>query len=81
MSGYVKQQMRGIAHALEQIFNGDRRGDERKTGFVLLVFPFGEADKGRCDFVSNCADRCDFVTLFKGMIARFEGEPEIKGST
>jgi hypothetical protein len=80
MSRHVEQQTRGIAHALEQIFNGDKRGDERKTGFVLLVFPFGEADKGRCDFVSNCADRRDLVALFKGIIGRFEGEPEIKGS-
>jgi hypothetical protein len=37
---------------------------------VLLVFEFGD-DPGRCNFISNGADRRDIVTLFKEMIARF----------
>jgi hypothetical protein len=51
---------------------------ERETGFVLLVFPFGEKE-GRANFISNGADRKDIVTLFREMIARFEGQPEMKG--
>ena len=44
--------MNSVARALDQIFNGDAKGPARKTGFVLLVFPFGEAGgKDRCNFI------------------------------
>lgn len=81
-----RMQMNALAAALDEIFNGEEaipraRGDEdkRKTGFVLLIYPFGEVESGRCNFISNAADRRDIVVLFKEMIARFEGQPEIKG--
>ena len=71
--------MNSIAIALNEMFNGEAKGKDRKTGFVLLVFPF-EGFDGRCNFISNGADRKDIVTLFKEMIARFEGQPEVKGT-
>ena len=74
-----KDAMSAVARALDDMFNGDTGGAKRKTGFVLLVFPFGNVD-GRCNFISNGADRRDIVTLFKEMIARFEGQPEIQGT-
>ena len=37
--GYLRK-MRAMAVALDRIFNGDLMGLDRKTGFVLLVFPF-----------------------------------------
>lgn len=70
--------MRSMAVALNEMFNGEAKGKDRKTGFVLLVFPF-EGFDGRCNFISNGADRKDIVTLFKEMIARFEGQPEVSG--
>jgi hypothetical protein len=73
-----RDQMNAVASSLDQVFNGDARGDERKVGFVLLLFEFGEKE-GRCNFISNGADRKDIVTLFKEMIKRFEGQPEMKG--
>ena len=72
------EEMNAIATVLNETFNGKLKGDARKTGFVLLVFPFGEKE-GRCNFISNGADRRDIVTLFKEMIRRFEGQPEVKG--
>jgi hypothetical protein len=71
--------MNTVAAALDQAFNGESRGAERKTGFVLLVFPYGSGD-GRCNYISNGADRRDIVTLFKDQIKRFEGQPELKGT-
>lgn len=72
--------MNAVAQGLDEAFNGKTKGSDRKTGFVLLVFPFGEAGiKDRCNFISNGADRRDVVTLMKEMIARFEGQPEISG--
>jgi hypothetical protein len=43
-----------------------------------MVFPFGDRT-GRCNYISNGADRRDIVTLMKEMIGRFEGQPEMKG--
>jgi hypothetical protein len=70
--------MNRMAHALDEMFNGDKRGPDRDVGFVLLVFPFGEKE-GRCNYISNGADRKDIVTLFKEQIKRFEGQPDVTG--
>jgi hypothetical protein len=70
--------MNSMAVALNEMFNGQAKGKDRKTGFVLMVFPF-EGFDGRCNYISNGADRRDVVTLMKEMIARFEGQPEISG--
>lgn len=71
--------MNSLARGIDEICNGDVEKEARKTGFVLLLFPYGEKE-GRCNFISNGADRKDIVCLFKEMIARFEGQPEMKGS-
>lgn len=73
-----RERMNGVSQALDMAFNGDAKGADRPTGFVLLVFPFGDTE-GRCNFISNGADRKDIVVLFKEMIARFEGQPEVAG--
>lgn len=70
--------MNAVAGALDQMFNGDAKGSDREVGFVLMVFPFGSSD-GRCNYISNGADRRDIVVLMKEMIARFEGQPEMSG--
>lgn len=70
--------MMTAAGILDQLFNGDARGDARGVGFVLLTFPYGSTD-GRCNYMSNGANREDIVTLMKEMTARFQGQPEVKG--
>lgn len=75
-----RELMNGVAGALDKAFNGDAKGADREVGFVLLVFEYGEKE-GRCNFISNGADRKDIVTLFKEMITRFEGQPEMKGTS
>lgn len=75
-----REAMNIVAGTLDAFFNAPAKGKDRKIGFVLLVFPFGEADGGRCNFISNGADRKDLVVLFKEMIARFEGQPEMRGT-
>jgi hypothetical protein len=73
------EQMNALAQAIDRLFNGDAKGSEHKTGFVLLVFPFGEDVEGRCNYISNGANRDDVVTLFKEQIKRFEGQPDVSG--
>lgn len=75
-----KDKMNMLARDLDRVFNGDKRGQDRALGFVLMVFPFGESSSGRCNYISNGANRQDVVTLMKEMIARFEGQPEMKGN-
>jgi hypothetical protein len=73
-----RAKMQAVAETLDEFFNGEKRGNDRDVGFVLLVFEFGEKE-GRCNYISNGADRKDIVTLFKEQIKRFEGQPELKG--
>lgn len=72
-----REMMNAIAHGLDKMFNGDAIGRDKKTGFILLVFPFG--GDGRCNYISNGADRRDVVVMLKEQIKRFEGQPEITG--
>lgn len=71
--------MNALARFMDEYLNGPDTGKDRKNGFVILVFPFGNND-GRCNFISNGADRKDVVVLMKEMIARFEGQPEMTGN-
>jgi hypothetical protein len=73
-----REKMVAVASALDELFNGEVKGPARNVGFVLLVFPFGEGE-GRCNYISNGADRGDIVTLFNEQIKRFESQPEMKG--
>ena len=70
--------MNALARFTDEYLNEGLTGNGRRNGFVILVFPFGDCD-GRCNFISNGADRNDVVVLMKEMIARFEGQPEVVG--
>ena len=72
--------MNALAHGVDEILNGEKRGDKRKNGFVLLVFPF-EGHQGRCNYISN-AQRDDVIVLLKEQLRRlrrFDGMPEATG--
>lgn len=73
-----REKMHRIVGWLDLAFNGRVGGPGRKTGFVLLVFPFNESD-GRCNYISNGANRDDIVVMMKEQIKRFEGQPDIEG--
>lgn len=79
VSPEYKDRMLAIMKVLDDTMNPGHRGKGRKVGIVVLMFPYGDDPKGRCNFMSNGADRGDLVKLFKAMIARFEGQPEMKG--
>lgn len=71
-----RDKMNAVARGLDEFFNGSQRGSQRQTGFVLLVFPFNDHG-GRCNFISNGADRSDIIVLFREMIRRFEGGADV----
>jgi hypothetical protein len=71
--------MNTIMGILDEAFNPGLRGKDRKVGLILLVFPFGEHE-GRCNYISNGADRKDVTVMLKEQVKRFEGQPEMKGT-
>lgn len=75
----VIKQMEAIARTLDEFLNEGKLGEARPWGFVVMIFPFGD-QTGRCNFMSNGADRREIVVLMKEMIARFEGQAEVKGT-
>jgi hypothetical protein len=72
-----RETMNAIAEGLDTILNGKNALTgkiERKTGFVVLLFPYNDRT-GRCNYISNGANREDIVKMFKEQIKRFE-EPK-----
>lgn len=63
-----------VAYIIDHFFNGNSTGLDRTTGFVLLVFPFGEEKQGRCNYLSNGADRDDIIKLFEEQVKRFKDQ-------
>jgi hypothetical protein len=70
--------LKGVMRALDEFVNEGVKGPGRQWGLVVFMFPYGAFD-GRFNYISNGASRRDMVTLMKEMIARFEGQPELKG--
>ena len=68
-----REAMQKMAELLDEALNGPAIR-KRRTGFVLMVFPFDGFD-GRCNYISN-ARREDVVTLLREQHAYFTGAPE-----
>lgn len=72
-----REQMNALAASLDKVLSHGHL-PLRKTGFILLVFPFADHD-GRCNYIST-ANREDVIVLLKEQLARFQAMPETKGS-
>jgi hypothetical protein len=48
-------------------------------GFILMVFPFDDDPKSRCNYISN-AQRQDVVTILREQLRRFGGAPDVVGT-
>lgn len=69
-----RHKMIAITKTLDDFLNGHER--PRAIGFLLMVFPYDSTD-GRCNYMSNGANRKDIVKLMREQIARFESlKPE-----
>lgn len=69
----TRELMNTVATALDTIFNGENcKKEDKKWGFALLVFPFGEKPNGRMNYISN-GHREDMIVALKEFIARSEG--------
>lgn len=70
--------MQQAAEALDRFFNGKAPRGERKIGFVLLTFPFGEVRDGRVNYVCN-GDRQEVAIALRELLARWEGRYQEPG--
>jgi hypothetical protein len=69
--------MNSVAFALDQILNGPEVAADpgkRVNGFVLMIFPYGD-QSGRCNYISNGANREDIARLFEEQARRFKEPP------
>jgi len=73
----TRRELQTLAQILDEQFNGDIR--PKKNAFVLLLMPFDAPAGARVNYVSN-ADRKDIIVMMKEVLARFEGQPEQKGT-
>ncbi len=65
-----RDQMRALGQVLDEILNGeDCKLEDKKTGFFLTVFAFGEPS--RFNYISN-ADKLDVRAMLKEITARIE---------
>jgi hypothetical protein len=71
--------MNALAKGIDNALNGkDTPKADKKVGFFLGVFNFGDIDAARFNYISN-ANRDDIIVLLKEMRAKFEGQPDIEG--
>lgn len=67
-----KKSMRELATLLDEMLNPGLKGDDRETGFMLLMFDFGNTPTSdRINYISN-TNRIDAITSMKEFIARAE---------
>lgn len=65
-----REMLQAVAKALDEFFNPDL--SNKKVAFTLLIAPFGKAEGGRVNYVSN-ADRRDNIQLMEELLARWKG--------
>ncbi len=76
VSKEYRDSMNVLAKALDEVFNGPRKGKDRNVCFTLLVTDFNKTS--RVNYISN-GERADVVNMLKEVVARFEGQPEMSG--
>ena len=64
--------MNDLASLLDKALNGDKKGKDRKFGYMITIFPFGDNPEHRFNYISN-AERSTMLSAMKEVIARFEG--------
>lgn len=76
ISDRYRREMNTLAHVLDEHFNDIEQ--PKTVAFVLLVTEFNDM-AGRVNYISN-GQRADIVVMLKEVLARFEGQPELKGT-
>lgn len=81
MEEEYREKMHVLAKVLDEALNGEGcKPEDRKVGFFLTVFPFGEPEhnEGRFNYISN-AHSLDVRAACKEVAARIEGRMSSEG--
>lgn len=79
IEGRFRSMMTAAMAAVDGAFNPQAKaGGARTVGVIMLVFRYGE-DAGRCNYISNGANRRDVAIMLREQAKRFEGQPDIEG--
>jgi hypothetical protein len=80
IDGTYAELMVDVARTLDVTLNGHLKGLDRKVGFILMVFEFGDVGEppgGRCNYISN-ADRASVKDLLRDQLKKFEKDDKAK---
>jgi hypothetical protein len=68
----MREKANVLGRFLDETINEGRTGEARTWGFALLLFPFGDGEQERMNYISN-ANREDMLVALKELVAHFEG--------
>lgn len=68
--------MQGLARTVDALITG---ATDQRLGFALLVFDLDGTEGSRTNYVGNC-DRKDMLAALKEVVARWEGQPQQRGT-
>lgn len=68
-----RDRMQVVGRIIDAAFNDPKK--PKQTGFALFIFPFGQGDDHRSNYISN-ASRKDMIATLKEFIAKNEGTYE-----
>jgi hypothetical protein len=69
-----------LAQVVDLMANGSLEAEDRRVGFILMIFPLGQIDRTKTNCISNGMAPKDMAILLRAMAAHFEGQPEQSGS-
>jgi hypothetical protein len=77
----IEDPMNALAKTIDIFLNGKHTPPkERKWGFALLVYPFGEGPhRDRMNYIGN-GERADVLVAVKELAARWEGRLQEMGT-
>lgn len=65
---------------MDKLLNGGVPGPEKKLGFVVLVFKFGDLATSPCEYVSNTS-KDSVLAVMKVLVTRLEGAKGVEHGT
>ena len=72
------QRFRAVGRQIDIAFNGDVPPEDKKTGIILITFPFGsESEELIYNYVSNCRGN-DAMDLLLSIVAKETEKPTAK---
>lgn len=66
--------MKTLAAVIDEALNGELKGDERKVGFALVVFPYSEPHNGRVNYTGLKGSQSFAREALQELLLRWDSE-------